>query len=221
VTQDKTQDDGVLIQCDFDGTVTPEDMSYLLLDTYAGGDWRALLQQYRQKRISVGRFNASAFTMIKEDEETLKEFVRQNYEVRPGFLQAVDYCHRKGFRFVVVSNGLDFYIKTILQAIGLGEIELHAARTQFGKDGMDARYIDPQGDEMQNDFKKAYIQHFLKQDYRIAYIGNGDSDIPSAGLAHHVFATDALLQHYRAKGLECTPFEDFEQVLAGLAQLGW
>jgi 2-hydroxy-3-keto-5-methylthiopentenyl-1-phosphate phosphatase len=219
--QDMPQADKVLIQCDFDGTVTPEDMSYLLLDTYAGGDWRALLEQYRQGKISVGCFNASAFTMIKEGEDTLKSFVRQNYEIRPGFKQAVGYCRGKGFRFVIVSNGLDFYIKTVLKTIGLEDIELHAAKTQFSPDGVDARYIGPQGDEMQNDFKKAYIEDYLKQGYRIAYIGNGDSDIPSAGLSHHVFATDALLQHYQANGLECTPFEDFEQVLAGLNQLGW
>jgi len=219
--KDMPSTDKVLIQCDFDGTVTREDVSFLLLDTYADGDWRGLLEQYRQKQISVGHFNTASFTMVKQSQDTLKDFVRHNYEVRPGFVQMVDHCRDKGFRFVIVSNGLDFYIKTILHTIGLGDIELYAARTRFGKDGVDASYIGPRGDELQNDFKKAYIEHFLGQGYRIAYIGNGDSDIPSAGLSQHVFATGALLEHYQANGLACTPFDDFGQVTAGLAKLGW
>ena len=219
--QDRPLANKVLVQCDFDGTVTREDVSFLLLDTYADGDWRSLLEQYRQKQISVGRFNTASFTMVKESQDALKDFVRHNYEVRPGFVELVDHCRQKGFRFVIVSNGLDFYIQTILRIIGLEDIELYAARTRFGRDGVDASYIGPQGDELDNDFKKAYIEHFLQQGYRIAYIGNGESDIASAGLSHHVFATGALLEHYQANGLTCTPFDDFGQVLAGLAGLGW
>ena len=38
-----------LIQCDFDGTVTEEDVSFFLLDAFAQGDWRALLREYKEK----------------------------------------------------------------------------------------------------------------------------------------------------------------------------
>jgi len=36
-----------LIQCDFDGTITEEDVSFILLDTFARGDWRRLLKEYK------------------------------------------------------------------------------------------------------------------------------------------------------------------------------
>ena len=41
-----------LVQCDFDGTVTEEDVSFFLLDTFAQGDWRRLLQEYKEGKIS-------------------------------------------------------------------------------------------------------------------------------------------------------------------------
>jgi len=210
----------ILVQCDFDGTVTEEDISFLILDTFADGNWRQLLAQYREKKISVGCFNTRAFTMIKEDESTLKKFVKEKFELRVGFRELIEYCREKGLRFVIVSNGLDFYIRTILETVGLDDIEMFAARVRFGTDCVETRYIGPEGNELQDDFKEAYIRHFLNKSYRIAYVGNGDSDIPSARLAHHVFATGQLLDYYKVRNLGCTPFTDFNDVVKGLELLG-
>jgi 2-hydroxy-3-keto-5-methylthiopentenyl-1-phosphate phosphatase len=211
----------ILVQCDFDGTVTEEDISFLILDTFADNNWRQLLNQYREKKISVGCFNTRAFTMVKKDKETLNQFVRERFELRAGFGELIDYCRKKGFRFVIVSNGLDFYVRTILENIGLSDVEVFAARTFFGTDGVEARYLGPEGEELQDGFKEEYIRHFLNKGYRIVYIGNGDSDIPSARLAHYVFATGQLLDYYKAEGLDCTPFTDFNDVVRGLGFLGW
>jgi hypothetical protein len=52
-----------LVQCDFDGTITHADVSYMVLDTFADGDWRKLLAEYRAGRITVGEFNTRAFVM--------------------------------------------------------------------------------------------------------------------------------------------------------------
>ncbi len=74
-----------LIQCDFDGTITEEDVSFLLLDIFANGDWRQLLTEYREGKISVGDFNRKAFSMVKVDRQTLIEFVRNEVKVQAGF----------------------------------------------------------------------------------------------------------------------------------------
>jgi len=97
-----------LVQCDFDGTVTEEDASFFLLDTFAQGDWRRLLQDYREHRISVGEFTTRAFAMVKADRHTLLEALKGEVKVRAGFHELVNYCLKKGFRLVIVSNGLDF-----------------------------------------------------------------------------------------------------------------
>jgi len=41
------------VQFDFDGTVTVEDVSFLLLDTYVGGVWREYLKEYESGRMTV------------------------------------------------------------------------------------------------------------------------------------------------------------------------
>ena len=49
-----------LVQCDFDGTITEEDVSFMMLDTFASGDWRQIFRNYEEGKISVGRFNTEA-----------------------------------------------------------------------------------------------------------------------------------------------------------------
>lgn len=208
-----------LIQCDFDGTITEEDVSFSILDAFANGDWRRLLNQYRKGRISVGSFNTRAFVMVREDKEALDRFVLERVRIRAGFKELLAYCRRKGLRFVIVSNGLDFYIRTILGAVGTDNIEVFAARTEFSTEGIKARYIGPDGIELQDGFKEAYVRHFRAGGYRIIYIGNGASDAPSASLADHIFATGPLLAHCQEAKLDCTPFIDFNDIVMGLETL--
>ena len=57
----------ILVQCDFDGTITEEDVSFLILDAFADGDWRKLLEEYKGGRITVGSFNTRAFNIVNLD----------------------------------------------------------------------------------------------------------------------------------------------------------
>ena len=209
----------IAILCDFDGTITPEDVSFMILDAFGNRDWRQLLEQYREGRITVAQFNGRAVRTIKADEPTLVRFVRDRAKLRPGLRALLDYCHRRGFRFVVVSNGLDFYIKTILGDIGAGDIEVFAAETSFGSDSVRVRYLDPRGEQLEDRFKEAYLSSFREQGYRIIYAGNGFSDIAPAGKADHVFATSGLLTACQDMKIACMPFSDLNDIVKGLESL--
>ncbi len=208
-----------VVQCDFDGTITQEDQAFLLLDVFADGDWRRLLEDYREGRISVGHFNTKAFAMVREDRQTLVEFIRRRFKIRAGFDNLLAYCHRNGFRFAIVSNGLDFYIDAILNELGVEGIEVFAAQTHFTPGGIEVRYIGPDGAQLESNFKEAYSSLFEGMGYRIIYVGNGLSDAPPAKQAHHVFARDELLACCKEANLDCTPFADLDDVVRGLELL--
>ena len=202
-----------LVQCDFDGTITKEDISFILLDTFANGDWRQLLQEYQERKISIGRFNMVAFAMVKANRQSLLEVAMSTMRIRPGFHQLLDCCHRKGFRFVIVSNGLDFYIEEILRDIGISGIEVLAAQTLFHPEGLQTQYIGPDGSPLDEDFKGTYVNSFLSQGYQIIYIGDGTSDISPSKQCHYVFATGDLATHYKQTNLECISFTNFNEVV--------
>jgi 2-hydroxy-3-keto-5-methylthiopentenyl-1-phosphate phosphatase len=208
-----------LVQCDFDGTITEEDVSFAMLDAFADGDWRALHRQYEEAKISVGRFNEDAFAMVKADRQSLLKVIEGKVKIRPGFPEMVACCRRKGFRLVIVSNGLDFYIKEILKGLGLVGIEVQAARTHFLPGQVKVQYVGPDGQARDDAFKEAYVDLFLSQGYRVIYIGNGVSDFPGARKSHYVLATGTLLTRCRQAKLNCTPFSDFHEVVSVLERL--
>jgi len=159
-----------LVQCDFDGTITEDDTSYLILDNFGQGDWRQLLQEYKEHKISVGQFNTQAFAMVKADKPTLLQAIKGKVKIREGFHELVDYCIKRGFRLVIVSNGLEFYIKAILEEIGRKNIETYAAQAQFHPSGMKVQYTGPDGKQLNDGLKEAYIELFLRQGYKVVYI---------------------------------------------------
>jgi len=201
-----------IVQCDFDGTITEKDVSFLILDAYTNGNWRQYWGQYQRGEISVGAFNAKAFAMVKADEPTLLDFIKNRVRVRAGFDKLLSCCEKKGFQFAIVSNGLEFYIKAILKDLGMADIEVFAAQTRFGASGIDIRYIGPQGDRLEDSFKEAYVRLFRDRGYRVVYIGNGASDFSPARQSHHIFATGDLLSQCRDAKLDCTPFADLNDV---------
>jgi len=205
-----------LVQCDFDGTVTEEDTSFFLLDAFAQGDWRRLLREYKGHKISVGEFNTKAFAMVRADKPTLLEALKGKIKVRAGFHELVNYCRRRGFRLVIVSNGLDFYIEATLKDLGLKNIEVHAAQACFHPEGMEVQYVGPNGKRLEDGVKEAYTKSFLKLGYRVIYVGNGDSDFVPAKYAHHVFATGELLAYCRENNLNYKPFENFIDVVSDI-----
>ncbi len=210
-----------LVQCDFDGTVTELDVSFGLLDNFADGDWRQLLDEYREGRIPVGTFNREAFAMVKADKQTMLDFIftQGNVEIRPGFDKLLDYCSKNGFKFVIVSNGLDFYIEALLRDIGVEGVEVFAAQTQFNREGLHVKYVGPGGRILEEGFKDAYTELFLSRGYHVVYVGNGISDSFPAKKSHHIFATGDLLAHCRENNIVCTPFNDLNEVVRGLELL--
>lgn len=208
-----------VVQCDFDGTITEEDVSFWLLDAFADRDWRSLLKEYRDGKISVGVFNTKAFAMVKADRQTLIEFVRSKAKIRAGFQELITYCHKRGFEFVIVSNGLDFYIETILKDLGIKDVKVWAARTYFLPQGLVVEYIGPEGNRLEDGFKEASVNLFRQEGYWVIYVGNGLSDFIPARQAHYIFATGELLACCQEANLSCISFVDLNDVVSGLKLL--
>ena len=207
------------VQCDFDGTITVGEVSQLLLDEFAEGDWKRVGKDYTDGKISVQACNIIQFAMVKIDRQTMTDFLLNSgrVKIRPGFQELVEYCSRRGFDFIIVSNGLQFYIETILDNLGINGIEVYAAQSRFNPKGMKLTYPGPDGNPIETSFKEAYAEILQNRGYdAMYYLGNGVSDIYPARRASHVFAIDGLLKRCRQENLECTPFNDFYDVIKGL-----
>ena len=208
----------IIIQCDFDGTLTNEDISFKILQQYATCDWQAELQRYMAGEISVGQFNRNVFQSVKEDRPTLIKFIKKVAETRPGATAFFDFCANNNLELQIVSNGLDLYIKQILGDLGYTQLPIYAAVTEFGHDGLYSAYYDAYGQETLVDYKAGYVQYFKERAGEVVYIGNGVSDFAPAQMCHYVFATDSLSHLCMQHQVPYTHFDNFDTVIDGLKQ---
>lgn len=188
----------------------------MLLDAFADGDWRQWDERYDAGAITVGRFNQEVFSMVRASRREMLDYMRPRVMIRPGFEKWVTYCRSNRLRLVIVSNGLRFYIEEILGGLGLADIEVHAAETEFCPDGLRVQYVGPNGDVLNDGFKEAFLDSFLEGGSHLTYIGDGGSDFRPARRCHQIFATDRLLDRCRREDVACTPFDDFGDIIAAM-----
>lgn len=208
-----------VVQCDFDDTVTEGDISYLLLDRFAEGDWRRVLDEYVAGHISVGEFNSRVFSMVRVDEQAMLAHLDGRISIRKGFREMISVCRELGFRPVIVSNGLLFYIESILRDLGITDIEVRAARTRYSPRGLEVAYVAPDGTCPPEGLKEHHVTSCLQAGHRVIYIGDGRSDFEPARRCHHIFATRNLLRLCRERRVYCVPFQDFDDITTALRGL--
>jgi len=203
----------MIIQCDFDGTIIRNNLSVLLREHFARGNWRRIEDDYLHGKLTVEQSNKLQFALIKEPKERLQEFVRQHIELRLGFVEFVRYCQESAMPFVIVSSGLDFYIEPVLAQISVPDLELHCGQTSFGKNGIAVSYTDPEGNIVNEGFKYKCLTWLKKRGKDIIYIGDGLSDLEAARQANHIFATGHLLDLLSSAPVIYNRFSDFYDLL--------
>lgn len=209
----------MLIQCDFDGTIIRNNLSVLLRENFARGDWQQIEAAYMQRSLTVEESNRQQFRLIQESREKLQEFVCQHIELRPGFTEFVSYCQQVSIPFVIVSSGVDFYVKAVLARIGMAHLECYCGWSVFNEDGISVQYFGPDANLLDCGFKRSYLTWLRQRDSSIMYLGDGYSDIEPARQAEYVLATGMLPDLLRAESVVATCFDDFYDVISEVKRL--
>jgi 2,3-diketo-5-methylthio-1-phosphopentane phosphatase len=124
-----------LILCDFDGTISIRDMGYNLVYRFTSGDWEAIDRDFCEGKIGSKEAYIRIANILKGDEQALLNFIHQHSNIDPHFTSFYQYCREKGIDVKIVSDGLDFYIKTVLEIHHLSEIPFYANCTHFLRGG--------------------------------------------------------------------------------------
>lgn len=213
-----------LICLDFDDTIILDNMSRAVLAAFADPGWHDLEAAYHRGEMTVEQYNARAFALVPNDvtREQLTAFAIAHARPREGLHELVDWALWNDWQAVVVSNGYDFYVEGVLNALGLDRVARHAGRTRFDY-RWGVRYYSPRGIEIAAGFKVAYAAAFRDGGDFVAYAGDGASDVEAARLSPVVFARDTLWERLRDEHPRILPFETFHDVVAVLDReaAGW
>lgn len=204
-----------IICLDFDDTITLDNTARQLFERFAAPGWQELEAKLHAGELTVEQYNAAALDLVEADEATLRNFALQSFRLRPGFLELIDWAHWNDWLVVVVSNGFDLYVDTILDAHRLDRVPRHCGRTWFAYRWR-VRYDSPRGIELQDGFKLAYARAFRDLGDFVVYIGDGASDLAAARLAPVVFARSTLHQRLATEHAQLYPFDTFHDIIAVL-----
>jgi len=206
---------GEVVVCDMDGTVTRKDVSVLLLEKFASGNWKQMEEFYHTGEWSLKQTALEEFKLLKQSREVMESYVREAVELDPDFSKFVGLCGKKGIGVVIASEGLDFYIETVLEMMGLKGLKYYSDLAAFQEHVLADVFFphwNPECGEC-GTCKVEIIKKYQEWGNEVTFIGEGRTDRHAAEFADKVFAKGLLLEHCNEKRIECEEYETFADVI--------
>lgn len=203
----------ILILCDFDGTTCINDMGNQILNHFAKG-WREIDRAYCANKIGSRLAYLNIQSLFHGTEREMVNYALHHEQIDPYFQPFYRFCREKGIDLKIVSDGLDFYISTVLRKHGLEEIEFYSNRVVFRNDAT----LSIEFPSIRNGCDlcgtcKSTILNYHRQIYDlIIYVGDSYSDVCPAKIADVVFAKPILSEKCRKNGKACIAYENFRTV---------
>jgi 2,3-diketo-5-methylthio-1-phosphopentane phosphatase/HAD superfamily hydrolase (TIGR01549 family) len=193
-------------------------MGYVLVNQFTSGNWEAIDRDFRGGKIGSKEAYSRIAKILMGDEATILHFVQEHSDIDPSFPHFYQYCHEKGIDIKIVSDGLDFYIKKILEIHHLSEIPYYANHTHFLEgERMEISFPHSEGEcGLCGTCKKRLVQIYRKEYDSIFFVGNGLSDRCAAQEADFVFAKGSLYTYCTEQDIPCHFFKDFLEILGDL-----
>lgn len=200
------------IVCDFDGTITPFDVTDAVLGRYALSEWAEVELDWQSGRITARECMRRQVELMRVSRQDLDAFL-DTIPLTDGFHDFVGKCGHMGLTPQVVSDGMDYVVKRILSRHGLDFLPVTANRLVFREAGRYSLEFPHGHDDCGSGVCKCRVVR-SGQVPRILLVGDGRSDCCLARRASVVLARkdQTLMRECQAKDLTYAAYDDFFDV---------
>ena len=196
---------------DFDGTVSRVDVGNLLFRRLTGGRAMEVVDSWKRGGMSSRECLIRECALARGTRDEVLRFALDQ-PVDAAFAPFVRRAIDAGRRVRVVSDGLDVYIRAILEREGLGALPLEANRVRFAGDRLLPSFpFAGRGCGSCGNCKGGAVEA-ARGDGPVIFVGNGLSDRCGARAADIVFAKDDLAAFCRDERIPFHPYETFDDV---------
>jgi 2,3-diketo-5-methylthio-1-phosphopentane phosphatase len=208
------------ILCDFDGTISVEDVIDSLLDRFGRPGWETLEHEWVAGRIGSRECMSGQVALLDVSREELDAHLDGMWldHAFPGFVAR---AAELGAPIRIVSDGLDYAIRRILGRYGLEMLPLAANHLAPATPPRRWQLTSPFQDDAcrSGTCKCACVAQARADGGKTLLIGDGASDFCAAGQVDFVFAKHRLIEHCRTAGIPYVPITGFEDAVELLPRL--
>jgi 2-hydroxy-3-keto-5-methylthiopentenyl-1-phosphate phosphatase len=201
---------------DFDGTLVEPNVAILLVEEFAPNGHAVaheIDQLLHQGTIGLREAWQRQVALLPVDRlPEMARFARERVPLRGGARELLALLGRHQIPVTVVSGGLEFYIREVLDREGI-DLPVRSDTLSIS-DGGRASVAHPFGHPtcVLCGICKAGVVDGMSNASRSVFIADGSTDKYGAEVADIVFARRRLLEYCRRSGIPCYPFEEFGPV---------
>jgi 2,3-diketo-5-methylthio-1-phosphopentane phosphatase len=214
----------VRVFCDFDGTVSPQDVGAQFFRTFAGEKAQDFAEELLPGKFIMQDWLRQLCEVIPSTSRREFNAYIDQFSIDPYFENFVQFTEKHGIGLTVVSDGLDTYIGRILANAGLSCVQFFANHAEFvginGKQQLTISfpYTDAECNLCGNCKRNHMLTSSADEDI-IVYVGDGYSDRCPARYADFVFAKGQLIKHCQQQNITFFEFKHFGDVEAKLEEI--
>ncbi|MEW6050659.1 MAG: MtnX-like HAD-IB family phosphatase [Candidatus Zixiibacteriota bacterium] len=213
-----------VVFCDFDGTIATRDVGYSLFKHFSNGENARLIPDWKAGILSSRDCLRMEAAMVKAPPSEVIRFLDQ-FEIDPGFAAFELTCRQQNAELIVLSDGLDFYIRHILEKFSLHHLPVRCNIGLLHDHGLTVQFPNlPHTCRRCGTCKGEQIDTYraqLAEPCRAVFVGDGYSDVCAARAADHVLAKKDLEQYCLRQKIPYTKYHDFFDVARLLVEHGY
>lgn len=206
------------IFCDFDGTISRSDTTDFVLTALADPAWRDAEARWEAGEIGAAECMRVQVAMIGGTESDLNA-VLDRVELDPYFVDFVHFAEANGHPVTILSDGVDHFIKRLLQREGLERLPVfsNALAGQAGAWALEQPFMRA-GCAGGSGVCKCEIVRTASAEVEgpVVFVGDGRSDFCVSAKVDILFAKHRLAEYAAARGADFLPYETFADVTATL-----
>ncbi len=214
-----------IILCDFDGTISTEDTTDVLLESFGMDGWRELEQDWLDGLIGSRECMGSQIGMLNVNSETLYSRLA-TMTIDPDFKAFNDAAAAQQVPLQIISDGLDSAIQFILSRYELAHLPIYANKLieqENNRWSLEFPYAEADCLKASGNCKcaRAASVKITPQltSQRILYIGDGSSDFCVSNRVDVVLAKDKLIDYCQDRGITHHAIRNFKDALALLPEI--
>lgn len=204
-----------IIQCDFDGTISTSDVTDTLLEKFGRSGWVEIEQNWEAGKIGSNECMKGQISLLDMTPIQFEKHL-ETIKIDPYFAEFIRNCSMIGFPVHIVSDGLDWAIRSILVRNGLGNLPVYAnhliyeGRKQWK---LETNWFYEGCVKSSANCKCQLLSDKRKEGRKILYIGDGSSDFCVSNKADLVIAKYRLADYCTENKIPFYSFDNFSEVL--------